>query len=128
MVRRGGTVFATPVKSVKGKTLLPHIQERILPRSTVYTDARMSYNRLASHGYRHTRINHSAGIYVAGNAHTDTIEGSWSHVKNGLRGVYHAVSAKHLQSYLNEYAWRYNYRDEPAHFTQLLLLRAALPR
>ena len=42
-------------------------------------------------------------------------------VKNGIRGVYHAVSAKHLQGYVNEYAWRYNHRtDDLAMFTQLL--------
>ena len=52
-------------------------------------------------------------------------EGFWSLVKRGLGGVYHAVSAKHLQGYLNEYAWRYNQRNEPrAQFTSLLL-RAA---
>jgi transposase-like protein len=128
MVQRGGHVFAVPVKSVKGETLLPHIQERILPRSTVYTDTLRSYNELGAKGYRHTRINHTEGVYVMGNVHTNTIEGFWSLVKRGIGGVYHAVSAKHLQGYLNEYAWRYSHRDEPrSHFTQLLL-RAALPR
>ena len=32
-------------------------------------------------------------------------------VKGGLRGVYHSVSAKWLQGYLNEYTWRYNHRE-----------------
>lgn len=45
----------------------------------------------------------------------------------GLGGVYHAVSAKHLQGYLNEYVWRYNLRHEPQGRFQLLLLRAARP-
>jgi hypothetical protein len=39
---------------------------------------------------------------------TNTIEGIWSLVKRGIGGVHHSVSAKHLQGYLNEYAWRYN--------------------
>ena len=43
-----------------------------------------------------------------GDAHTNTIEGLWSLVKRGIGGVNHAVSAKHLQTYLNEYAFRYN--------------------
>ncbi len=40
-------------------------------------------------------------------------------------GVYHAVSAKHLQGYLNEYAWRYSYRGDDRALFEILLLRAA---
>jgi transposase len=32
-------------------------------------------------------------------------------VKRGLGGVYHSVSKKYLQTYLNEYSFRYNRRD-----------------
>ena len=77
-------------------------------------------------GYTHFRIKHSERVYVSGNVHTNTIEGFWSLVKNGLRGVYHSVSKKHLQGYLNEYAWRYNQRHEGRGRFQLLLLRAVL--
>jgi len=36
-------------------------------------------------------------------------------VKRGISGVYHSVSPQYLQLYINEYAFRYNYRkaDEP---------------
>src|SRR5687768_9847250 len=44
IVQRGGRVFATPVASVKGATLLPHVIERVLPGSTVYTDELKSYD------------------------------------------------------------------------------------
>ena len=41
--------------------------------------------------------------------------------KNGVRGVYHSVSVKWLQGYLNEYVWRYNRRgNERAMFLDLL--------
>lgn len=46
-----------------------------------------------------------------GDVHTQTIEGFWSLVKRGINGVYHSVSAKWLQSYLDEYAWRYNHQE-----------------
>ena len=62
-------------------------------------------------GYEHKRINHSAKVYVAGEVHTNTIEGFWSLVKRGIGGVYHSVIAKYLQSYLDEYSFRYNRRD-----------------
>jgi transposase len=62
-------------------------------------------------GYVHGRVNHSQGIYVSGDVHTNTIEGFWATVRRGIGGTYHAVSTKHLQSYLDEYAFRYNNRD-----------------
>jgi transposase len=126
MVQRGGRVMCMPVASVKRETLLPHIEERVLPKSTVYTDESRTYDDLKSRGYRHRRINHAERVYVSGNVHTNTIEGFWSLVKRGIGGVYHAVSAKHLQGYLNEYAWRYNERDNPRAKFTTLLLRATL--
>lgn len=48
---------------------------------------------------------------MRGDVHTQTIEGFWSLVQNGIRGVYHSVSKKYLQTYLDEYAFRYNRRD-----------------
>jgi hypothetical protein len=43
--------------------------------------------------------------------HTNTIEGFFGLLKNGIRGVYHAVSREYLQSYLDEYTFRYNERN-----------------
>jgi transposase len=63
-------------------------------------------------GYAHETVPHAEKVYVVGNAHTNTIEGFWSQCKNGIRGVYHGVSAKYLQNYLDEYAFRYNHRDD----------------
>ena len=81
-----------------------------MPRSVVFTDEARIYRTLPNLGYVHQRVYHTAGIYVDGDAHTNTIEGFWSLTKNGIRGVYHNVSTKHLQSYLNEYAFRFNRR------------------
>jgi hypothetical protein len=49
---------------------------------------------------------------VNGDVHTQTIEGFFGLTKNGIRGVDNSVSRKWLQGYLNEYAWRYNRRDD----------------
>ncbi len=106
---------------------MPHMRKRVLPASTVYTDEWGGYNEAGKSGYRHNRINHSEGVYVLGTVHTNTIEGFWSLVKSGTRGSHHAVSAKWLQGYLNEYAWRYNHRRDPRGMFLLLLLRAAQP-
>jgi ISXO2-like transposase domain len=75
--------------------------------------------------YLHYRINHSEKVYVVGTIHTNTIEGFWSLVKRGLGGVYHAVSKKYLQSYLNEYSFRYNRRDSVTPMFSLMLARVS---
>jgi transposase len=76
-------------------------------------------------GYFHDRIHHSEKVYVSGDIHTNSIEGFWSLVKRGINGGYHVVSSKHLQGYLNEYAWRYNHRNGGQAMFEALLLRAA---
>ena len=95
-----------------------------MPKSIVYTDFLPAYEGLEKfNGYVHRRVNHSAGVYVQGDIHTNTIEGFWSLVKRGIGGVYHSVSAKYLQTYLDEYCFRYNRRDKGN-----LLFRAILER
>lgn len=47
-----------------------------------------------------------------GDVHTQTIDGFWSLVKRGIGGVYHSVGKKYLQTYLDEYSFRYNRRDQ----------------
>jgi transposase-like protein len=128
IVQRQGRVVALAVPSVEARTLLDNFQERVLPGSTVFTDELRQYDAIGSSmkGYVHHRIKHSERVYVSGHIHTNTVEGFWSLVKNGLRGVYHSVSKKHLQGYLNEYAWRYNERLTSRAKFSTLLLRSTL--
>jgi transposase len=125
MVERKGRVVALTVPSVRKTTLMTRMVYRVLPETTVYTDELLSYHAVGDFGYKHRRIRHSEGVYVSGDVHTNTIEGFWSLVKRGIAGTHHAVSAKHLQGYLNEYAWRYNHRNSPKAQFHLLLGRAA---
>jgi transposase-like protein len=121
-VERGGRVIAIASTDASKKTLHGIAKEYILPDSIVYTDEWRGYNGLDKiNGYEHRRINHSAGVYVVGTTHTNTIEGFWSLVKRGIGGVYHSVSKKYLQTYLDEYSFRYNRRNngQPM-FTSLL--------
>jgi transposase len=112
-VERGGRISASVVPDRSAETLLPWVQARVLPASTVYTDEWRSYKSLGKVGYEHSRINHSQKVYVSGDVHTQTIEGFWALLKGGLRGVYHGVSTQHLQSYLDEFTFRYNNRETP---------------
>jgi len=112
VVERGGKVAALVTKDAKRSTLHPIIQEFVLPKSMIYTDEWKAYDGLEGKGYEHKRIYHSEKVYVMGNVHTNTIDGFWSQLKRSIDGTNHSVSAKHLQDYVNEYAFRYNHRDD----------------
>lgn len=110
LAERTGSVRAFVAQDVSASTLVGLVREHVLPRHLVFTDEFPSYDGLAVRGYIHRRIKHSEKVYVSGTTHTNTIEGFWSLVKNGLRGVYHNVGRHYLQTYLNEYSFRYNRR------------------
>lgn len=122
--REYGRVVAKVVPDVQHKTIRPHIDRYVMPSTVVYTDEYQIYDRLGG-GFQHGRIHHAAKIYVDGDVHTNAIEGFWSLTKNGIRGVYHSVSRKWLQGYLNEYAWRYNHRQPGVVKFRVLLARSA---
>jgi transposase len=121
MIERKGRVVAKAVPNAGQAAIFPHVKKKVLPESMVYTDEYAVYTPLQHHGYKHKRVRHKEEVYVAGDVHTNTIEGFWSLLKRGIGGVYHSVSSKHLQSYLDEYTFRYNHRkDERPMFLTIL--------
>ncbi len=90
------------------------------------TDEWPAYNGLDKHFIAHSRINHSTGVYVEGDTHTNTIEAFFGHLKPAIRGTYRRISHRWLQGYLNEFVWRRNARySSTSMFEQLLELTIA---
>jgi transposase len=120
-VQRKSKVVAKAVPHVKRSILVPFMTKQISNNATLYTDEFPAYDHMARLGSKHLRIEHSAKVFAIGNIHTNSIEGFWSLIKRGISGVYHAISPKYLQSYLDEYTFRYNHRkDEKAMFKTIL--------
>ncbi len=120
-VQRNGKVIAQVIPDVKRHTLVPFVVRKVDKTATLYTDTFPSYDHMTRLGYKHLRIEHSAKEYARGKVHTNSIEGFWSLLKRGIGGVYHSVSEKYLQSYINEYGFRYNHRkDEKPMFLTVL--------
>ncbi len=121
IVQRKGSVAALTTTDLKSSTVFPIVKEHVLSESMVYTDEYTTYDGLKKQGYAHKRVHHASKVWVVGNVHTNTIEGFWSLLKRGINGVYHAVSQKYLQNYVDEYAFRYNHRkDEQPMFLTIL--------
>jgi transposase len=116
--RGGGKVVAKAVRDVSADSLMGLVKKHVVPGSMIYTDEYSGYRSIPhlwnkknqNYGFRHRTIKHSTGVYVRGDIHTNTVEGVWSLIKRGISGVYHSVSPAYLQTYLNEYTFRYNRR------------------
>ena len=111
--RETGRVKADVLENGKGETLQKFVRESVIPGATLFTDENRGYVHLGDgYGgeYKHESVRHSAKEYVDGIAHTNGIESFWSMLKRGYHGVYHNMSRKHLQRYVNEFAGRHNLR------------------
>lgn len=108
--RGSGKVKAKVTERVSSITLQRMVQETAPEGSAVYTDKHPGYIGLKKKNYRHESVNHGAGEYIKGKAHTNGVESFWSMLKRGHAGVYHKMSKKHLQRYIDEYAGRHNIR------------------
>jgi transposase-like protein len=127
-VERGGRVKAKVVKNVRKTTLVPLVVEHVMDDAMVFTDEHSGYTGLTNQGYAHRRVNHSAKVYVEGEVHTNTIEGFWMLLKNGIRGTYHSVGKDYLQTYVNEYVFRYNHRNDQDHMFKTIARRVRAVR
>jgi transposase len=125
MVERGGRVRLRVLPGRRGPALQQAVRDSIASISRIYTDDWPAYNFVRGAYASHSTVPHSAHIYVMRDAHTNTVEGFFGNLKTALRGTYKHVFHRWLQSYLDEFAWRYNHRHDRRAMFESLLLRAA---
>ena len=108
-VSRKGSVIARVIGKVNRDKVVSFVRAAVSHKvSLLCTDQYHGYTPLTD--YPHGIVNHSAGEYVVGAIHTNTIEGFWSLFKRGIMGAYHKVSAKYLPLYVAAFQFRYNNR------------------
>lgn len=127
MIERGGRVRLRVIPSRRGPALSRAVRTHVNPSAFIFTDDWQAYKPLSREFTAHKIINHSAGSYVVGDVHTNTIEGFFGNLKTGMRGAYKHVSDRWIQSYLDEYAWRHNARGQREGLFEQLLRRAVAP-
>lgn len=118
---RGGKLKAKQVPNTSGYHLRPFINDSVAFGATVNTDEWGGYNHL-NQLFHHKRVDHGKGEYVKGDVHTNGMENFWSLLKRGITGIYHSVSDKHTQKYVDEFVFRYNTRkySEDSRFDLML--------
>ncbi len=121
--KRNGDLRFFHSKDAKGGTLAQYIRENISEDVEVIFTDDASQNEAAMRKAKrtnHKKINHSSGVYVMGDVHTNTVESAFSLLKRGIMGTWHKISAKHLASYLEEMTFRFNRRKRSDLFLDTL--------
>ncbi len=123
--QRGGDLRFFHAEDAKSGTLAKYIKENVSADVEVMvTDDHSAYpfamEKSGVGRKRHKTINHSSGHYVDGDVHTNTVESAFSLLKRGIIGTWHKISAKHLESYLNEMTFRFNRRKNSDLFVDTL--------
>ncbi len=111
IVQRKGKFVAKVMDRLTSKDLIALLKKTVKTKDSILiTDDFRAYKKMDELIERYV-VNHSAKEYSRGKTHTNTIEGFWSIIKNGIRGQYHVISKKYLPFYLAEFCYRYNRRD-----------------
>jgi len=138
-------------EEVSGPQLKAVIDKTCVPGTTVITDGFSSYKILdkpvsskvdlsllddskltePSPSYVHYTINHKRSGWIAGLTgveliHTNGIESHWAIVKRSHKGIYHYISPKYMQRYLDEYSFRQNTLKMPSLDVFDLLLKQSV--
>ena len=106
--RKTNRVAAQVIDQTDTETLNGFVDAVANEEAMVYTDGASAYQGRE----RHEAVKHSVGEYVRRMAHTNGVESFWSMLKRAHKGVYHKLSAKHLQRYVQEFAGRHNIREK----------------
>ena len=123
-----------PVRFIKANDATGQTWKRIIAQNLkemeveyVMTDESSAAKSVLKDSGKHHYVRHSAGEYVRGIVHTNSIESAFSLLKRGLIGSFHQISIKHLQKYLNEFSYRFNRRNDPDAFIETVRRLCGFP-
>jgi len=124
-MRRGGRYagrLRLEIAPTRGaKSLTGFVEQAVEPGAMVITDAWVGYNGLAALGYQHLPVIEAGRPDVA-EEYLPIVHLVFSNLKAWLAGTHHgAISHKHLQTYLNEFTFRFNRRFYPFNAFRSLL-------
>jgi len=110
VIQRGGEVRLKEIEKADYESVIPFLVKSVHQGTKLMTDEHVAYGTM-DRLYDHQTITHMLKEYVRGEVHTNTIENFWSVLKRGIYGTYHFISTKHVQNYLEEFAFRFNSRE-----------------
>jgi transposase-like protein len=118
--RYAGRVRLAVAPDRSAESLCGFVESAVEPGTLTVTDDWSGYASLRKRGYNHHAIAECGDPEVA-EEFLPIIHLVFSNLKTWLGGTHHGVSAKHLQAYLNEFAFRFNRRFYPFNAFRSLL-------
>jgi transposase-like protein len=125
LLRRNGEVRLFVLRNVRTKTIRPIVKQMVRRGARVYTDSYCIYHFLDEEGYQHATVNHSAGEYARGEVHCNTMECTWSWLRQMVR-TYRGISKVYLPLYVAQFEFFHNRRHENSWNRTLDVLHVAL--
>ncbi|MDR4305452.1 IS1595 family transposase [Chelatococcus sambhunathii] len=125
LVERGGSTRMFHTEGTTKGELQAIIRATVAREAVIMSDEGRWYLGLDKDFAQHHVINHSRKEYARGPITTNTVEGSFSIFKRGMKGVYQHCAEKHLHRYLAEFEFRYNARVALGVNDQMRTQRAA---
>jgi transposase-like protein len=122
---RSGEARLFVLPNVRTETIRPIVKQMVRQGARVYTDSYPIYNFLEEEGYQHATVNHSAGEYARGEVHCNTMECTWSWLRQMVR-TYRGISKVYLPLYVVQFEFFYNRRDQNTWNRTLDLFHVAL--
>lgn len=110
LVERNGRARSFYAPQINKLAVRDILENNLHNGTALHTDESKLYSHIAHIVSSHEAVHHSAGEYVRGAVHTNTVEGYFSIFKRGMKGIYQHCSEKHLQRYLAEFDFRYSNR------------------
>ena len=107
---RQGHVRSALIASDQAAELRPLVERFVDRQAHLMTDQNWAYQQIGKDYAAHSWVNHSEKEFVRGDVHNNTAESFNSLLERAKQGVFHFMSQKHLQRYLNEIGFRWAHR------------------
>jgi transposase-like protein len=114
---RTGNLRMNVIENFKKETLEVHIAEMIEQSATLKTDEFKSYVQMKNEGKKIEMNKSEKGIFLQ-ELHKQILQ-----FKNWLKGTHHKCSANYLQTYINEYEFRFNRRNNRANIFNSIIFK-----
>lgn len=114
ITRDTGKVHLEVLPHTNGENIKPILFSKIDSKSSVITDGFGGYSGIGKYFEEHIKMNHEKKIWNIENFSLSKIEGFFTLIKRAVFGQYHKISKKHIQSYMDEIAFKQNYSNENA--------------
>lgn len=122
---RAGRLRLQVLTSANEIAIRQFLSQNVAPKTKIKTDGWLGYSESALVGYSHNRTVQS-GLPPGQSRYAPHIHQAFGNLKAWLLGTHHGVDPKYVQSYLDEFVFRFNRREHPmAAFSTLLGIASA---